>query len=259
MTVDNDEDEQIDWSTLIPAIDALNILAPKLGGTASAKAELTDRMRDGFLDVYAVRAWDSPEIDVAVAWKAEPDEDDPEHAVMYDFSIDTWAWRRSKQWLVDISEWRWPSGCFSVLQTRKPTLRFMFEGVHFVRAQIEALQNNQAIPVERLSLDHGKTEEGDITKGVGKKQPGARARNRAWGAAIVEVIRLREAGLLTRAEFARPKDLTRHLVKCANQPEMQLKDGTMLAKEPLGAGTLGPVVTALFSTLLREKDRPANN
>ncbi|WP_420137911.1 hypothetical protein [Sphingomonas sp.] len=217
MTAEVEADEPLDWSLLISAMEAVLLLESRFGGITGAKAELADRMRDGILQVYARKAWDSCERDVAAAWEEDPDEGIASYAIEFELTVLPGAWRRSKQWLVDISEWRWPSGRFSTVQRRAPMLRYMFEAIHFQRAEIEALRDGTTHSAnhghERL-LKSAAAEDETAGKSAGGKSAkidlGGRPKDEdRWINFWHCVIKFAKDGLLTDTHFPTKAALNR--------------------------------------------------
>lgn len=237
------DDGDIDWENAISAMEAVAMIEPRFGALA-AKSEIADRMRDGLLEVFARKAWDSTELDIAAAWRKLPDEDDPDDAVEFDIAVRPFVWRQSKQWLVDVSNWRWPSGRFSTVQRRSPALRYMFEDVHFLRSEIEELRDAVAIPADRLRR-LSRDEEGVPNSGKSEKSKvGPRLRDKAWAAVILEVVELHNAGKLTTDDFPLRADLTKHLAQA-----------TKRAPVAFSPSTIETVVTEIYPALIGDNGR----
>lgn len=241
---------EIDFSALVRADQALGWLAPILGGRTIAKAEIADLMRDGSIEVFARRAWDSKAINPVTAWVAEPDEDDEFTDLELDINVNASVWRRSRRWMLDQVDWRWPSGRFTVVHRLRPFRRILIEDVHFDPNDIKRVGELHAgkagLALEQIPLasegEISRPPEADDTifeaKGKDTKKRGRRTRGRAWATVCNELWRLRESGELANGRFNGVQKLAYHCSGVSKQS----------GDEGLGQGTIEPLITALIGS-----------
>lgn len=244
--------EVIDFSSLMRADQALAWLTPLVGSRTAAKAEIADLMRDGLIEVFARRAWDTTVRNTITAWQTPPDEDDEFTALQFDINVAPRVWRGSADWLGDQGDWRWPSGRFTVAHQSKPWRRIMIEHVHFDPAEIKRFADSHVIRGNLLSrplplarnVEPPQSSKPDDTMFEGKNKEGTtrgrHTRGKAWARAFEELIRLRDAGQLSKTHFKGRKHLIWHFTNLSKDPAYKLGEDaiTPMIAELVRTGTI---------------------
>lgn len=126
------ENLAVDW---ISAADALQMMEGAGYDTVTAKAVLSDQLREGRIKIRADEIWTSDDDKLGNAWGRSPSKSD----VVIDTQVPVSVFHRSKRWTKDPKHWKWMENKFYVKIQTKPRLRRVMYEVKFNSSEIHSL------------------------------------------------------------------------------------------------------------------------